>query len=240
MLRAGHGPVAHLRCTAQLGSGLARGCDAQAALAALLALPASPHLRLLCLATLLALPVARLLCLPLIRICGAPSCSCGCLAAALAIALPFIPPASRRCALLGLLRACRGACGLARRARSCRRLDPKYTQKLLGRFGFPFFPRSAWSFLPPGPSPHSGPNPLKRRRLALPAIFVRFLAAAARPSFFHLFFGGFWAPGPGGLFEANPLICRCLASPAFFFRLPLPLAFFLFFVAGLGRWCWQS
>ena len=94
----------------------------------------------------------------------------------------------------------------------------KLSKKLLGFWDFflcffvPF-----WGF---GGSPLFGPNPLKRRRFALPGFFVLTSFSLVFLVFFACFFVAFWGFGGSPFFGQTPLKHRGLALLALFVKFP--------------------
>ena len=107
---------------------------------------------------------------------------------------------------------------------------PKLSKKLLGRFGFffLFFFVPFWGF---GGSPLFGPNPLKRRRFALPGFFVLTSFSFVFSRFFRSFFCCFLGFGGSPLFGPNPLKRRRFALPGFFCRICFSWVFLFFAVS---------
>ena len=108
---------------------------------------------------------------------------------------------------------------LARRARSCRRQKPKFIKKTFRLFWifFSVFFVPFWGF---GGSPLFGPNPLKRRRFALPGFFVLTSFSLFFLIFFVCFFVAFWGFGGSPFFGQTPLKHRGLALLALFVKFP--------------------
>ena len=122
--------------------------------------------------------------------------------------------------------------GLARRARSCRRLNPKLSQKLLGRFGFsPFLCFLAWAAGRRGLAKISA-KPFKMlvfgfarvffSRISLPLAFGPFFA------FFCLCFLGFGVFGPVAAARAKPFEMQGFCFARDFFSNFLAFVFLVF------------